>query len=106
MTVKPVVYNGDELFSAKMKYEPSGKNIIHGLTFSWDNTYRHGARGYIITSVSKNKLFDYLDAISDEKYLFINAWNEWCEGMILEPTEKNGLKYLEWLKEWTLKNDK
>jgi hypothetical protein len=41
-----------------------------------------------------------MDLIKDEQYLFINAWNEWCEGMILEPTEENGYKYLEWIKEW------
>ena len=31
--------------------------------------------------------------------LFINAWNEWCEGMILEPTINNKYKYLEWIKD-------
>ena len=42
---------------------------------------------------------NYIKSIADEEYLFIDAWNEWAEGMILEPTEEDGYKYLEWIKE-------
>lgn len=48
---------------------------------------------------------NYMDSIKDTDLLIINAWNEWCEGMILEPTEENGYKYLEWIKEWSEKNE-
>lgn len=41
--------------------------------------------------------------IKNQEYLCINAWNEWAEGMVMEPTEENGYKYLEWMKE--LKKD-
>ena len=46
---------------------------------------------------------EYMDSIKDTDLLIINAWNEWCEGMILEPTEENKYKYLEWIKEWSEK---
>ena len=102
---KPVVYDGNELLRIKMDMEPSGCNIIHGLCFSWDNTSRHGEKGYIITPITKETFINYLNTIKEDKYLIINAWNEWCEGMILEPTEANKYKYLEWIKEWSDDND-
>ena len=34
-----------------------------------------------------------MDSIKDTEYLVINAWNEWSEGMMLEPTVENKYKY-------------
>lgn len=96
-------YNGNVLLKARTDYA-CGQNYIPGVFFGWDNTPRHGSRGEIITSPSKETFMKYMDSIKDSEYVFINAWNEWCEGMILEPTEENGYKYLEWIKEWTEKN--
>lgn len=76
------------------------KSIIRGVFFEWDNTPRHSYRGYIITPPDKKNFFKYLDSIRENEFVFINAWNEWCEGMMLEPTEENEYKYLEWIKEW------
>ena len=73
---------------------------IPGLYFEWDNTPRHGLRGYIITPPQKDNFFAYMDKIQSSEYVFINSWNEWCEGMMLEPTEQEGYKYLEWIREW------
>lgn len=93
-------YNGNKLFKVMCKNYCYNKNIIRGLFFEWDNTPRHGYRGYIITPVSKERFLEYMDLIKNEDYVFVNAWNEWAEGMILEPTEHNRYKYLEWIKEW------
>lgn len=97
---KPQIFDNNKLFELKITKEPMLKNAIHGVSFEWDNTPRHHERGYVITPVSKDVFFKYMDKVKDEEYLFIDAWNEWCEGMILEPTEENGYKYLEWINEW------
>lgn len=99
--VKTIVkYDGNKLFKLMCKNYTYNKNVIRGLFFEWDNTPRHSYRGYIITPVTKNRFFEYMNLIKDEEYVFINAWNEWAEGMMLEPTKHNGYKYLEWIKEW------
>ena len=94
------VYEGQELMESLIEDHPKGKNIINGVWFEWDNTYRHKDRGYIIKAYSKELFDKYMDSLSDDEYVFINAWNEWCEGMVTEPTEEYGYKYLEWIKEW------
>ena len=93
-------YNGNAFYDLMIKSYYKDMNIIRGLFFEWDNTPRHSSRGYIITPVSKKVFFKYMNTIKEDEYVFINAWNEWAEGMMLEPTEQNGYKYLEWIKEW------
>lgn len=97
-------YDADVLLKKRMKYNLSNNDYIPGVFFQWDNTARHGNRGYYISSLHKDTFFRYMDLMKESEYLFINAWNEWCEGMILEPTEENGYKYLEWIKEWVDRN--
>lgn len=99
------VYDGNKLYDEMISKIKDNCHTIPGLFFEWDNTPRHGYRGYVITPPSKDKFMKYMDTIKDSEFVFINAWNEWCEGMMLEPTEENGYKYLEWIKEWSEKNE-
>ena len=96
---KPRVYDGNSLMKYKLENELFGENIIHGLWFEWDNTPRHGKHGYVITPYKKDLFDQFMNSMKNEEYLFINAWNEWAEGMMLEPTEDMGYKYLEWIKD-------
>lgn len=93
-------YDGNDLYSILNRNIIKSNNIINGLFFEWDNTPRHSYRGYVITPPEKEKVFQYLDSIKNDEFVFINAWNEWCEGMVMEPTVKNGYKYLEWIRDW------
>lgn len=102
---KVTTYDGSKLFKMMRLKKFSNKNIIRGLFFEWDNTPRHKERGYVITSPDKEEFVKYMDLVKSDDFIFVNAWNEWCEGMMLEPTEENGYKYLEWIKEWKGDND-
>lgn len=81
------------------------KKLFIGSFTEWDSTPRHGRRGYIIEHKNKEEFKKYLDSqfeIAQERkieYIFINAWNEWAEGMYLEPDKNNKYYYLEIIKE-------
>ncbi|MBQ2785802.1 MAG: glycoside hydrolase family 99-like domain-containing protein [Oscillospiraceae bacterium] len=94
------ILSGNKIYQTMIDKEPHGENIIRGMFFGWDNTPRHSFRGYIITPPSKEIFMQYAQTIKDDEYVFVNAWNEWAEGMILEPTQQNGYQYLEWINEW------
>lgn len=73
----------------------------------FDNTARRGKRGVIIQNQNKGDFKASLhrakelikDYPSEEKIIFINAWNEWAEGNHLEPCKKYGHSFLEAVKE-------
>lgn len=82
-------------------------NIHPGITPGWDNTSRR-KEGAIILDKSnpetfrkwlKHILSDKSKPEDENKFLFINAWNEWAEGNHMEPCIKWGNKFLEVLKE-------
>lgn len=102
----PSIYSGDLLYDIILNNEDINDKLIHGLFFEWDNTPRHGYKGYIITPPSKEKFMKIMNHFRNEDYVFFNAWNEWAEGMMLEPTKKEKYKYLEWIKEWCENNEK
>lgn len=95
------VYSGEKLYRIMINQNKDIKNNIYGVFFFWDNTSRHKDKGYVITSPKKEQFFKYMETIKNSEYVFFNAWNEWCEGMILEPTRTDKYKYLEWIKEWS-----
>jgi lipopolysaccharide biosynthesis protein len=64
----------------------------------WDNTARRGDKAIVITGSKPEKVAAAIRPVIDrlqsqpfeERLLFINAWNEWAEGMYLEPDDRYG----------------
>jgi lipopolysaccharide biosynthesis protein len=69
----------------------------------WDNSPRRGRAGVIMVGATPKRFGAGLrEAValvghrpSEERLVFINAWNEWAEGNHLEPDRKFGLGFLE-----------
>jgi 2-polyprenyl-3-methyl-5-hydroxy-6-metoxy-1,4-benzoquinol methylase len=78
--------------------------VYRGVYPSWDNTARVSGRG-LITLDSKPENYErwlnrathrtMLERQPSQRFVFINAWNEWAEGCHLEPDRKYGSAYLE-----------
>lgn len=85
----------------------AGRKIILGGFPRWDNSPRKGKNSRVIRTATPEKFRQYISELVkiDRKdslgILLINAWNEWGEGAILEPTELDGYGYLEVIKEYS-----
>ena len=80
----------------------SPQGTYGGVFVGWDNTPRRGLASTIVLPPTKAEFKAYLKAkITQTKetyktdFVFINAWNEWAEGTILEPDMIHGRQYLE-----------
>lgn len=80
--------------------KPEDSCYLCGYT-SYDDSPRRGMQGLVVNNSSPEKfhtlmrILCYLSEQRGKEYVFINAWNEWGEGMYLEPDEKYRYGYLE-----------
>jgi lipopolysaccharide biosynthesis protein len=87
--------------------------VIPSIFVSWDNTARRGENGVVmINSTPENfeaGLSEVVDFVRNkplgERFIFINAWNEWAEGNHLEPDQKHGTEYLQAVKRVVLNQE-
>jgi lipopolysaccharide biosynthesis protein len=79
-------------------------NVYRGVFPSWDNTARTGDRAVIVRNCTPANYEYWLsesikqtsrDFPGKERFVFVNAWNEWAEGCHLEPDRKFQRQYLE-----------
>lgn len=82
------------------------ENTICGAMPSWDNTARRQLQAHMAYGANPARFGHWLDQIAQKRLpgsyrqeLFLNAWNEWAEKAVLEPSEKFGDLYLRVLRE-------
>jgi len=100
------IYSYDEVVrNSCLEPEPDYKRFRTAM-LSWDNTARKQNNSHIFAGFSMLKYKQWLSHITnqsynnskysdEEKFVFINAWNEWAEGTHLEPDRKRGYAYLQ-----------
>lgn len=80
-----------------------GYLLYPGVNPGWDNEPRRSGRGRVLAHASPRVYRDWLrHAIGvarqrspDAPLVFVNAWNEWAEGAVLEPDVRLGHAWLE-----------
>lgn len=87
------------LLSSRRIYK---KPLWRSAFVNFDNTPRKGKKGLVVQGASPEKFEKYLKKLINlsnrnynDEFLIINAWNEWAEGAVLEPSENYGSVYLE-----------
>lgn len=93
-----------ELWNAILSRNEERDNVYYGGFVSYDDTPRRGLNGLVVDNVSPQLFGRYLaelmakNVAKGNELIFINAWNEWGEGMHLEPDKRYGMKFLEQIK--------
>ncbi len=81
-----------------------GTSGFRGVFPSWDNTARRNNIATVILNGTPENYEYWLSRTvtktieeypNQERFVFINAWNEWAEGCHLEPDRKYGRRFLE-----------
>ncbi|MCL3816996.1 glycoside hydrolase family 99-like domain-containing protein [Aeromicrobium wangtongii] len=99
------IYHWDDLVDRSYAYAGTPYRQYRGVTPSWDNTARRGASATLIAGSSPGRFTRWIThAVRDtrrrshseqDRFVFVNAWNEWAEGAHLEPDQRYGYAWLE-----------
>jgi lipopolysaccharide biosynthesis protein len=98
------IYDYADVAELYLARDYSEMNGIRAVFPSWDNSARRHKLGTIgLNATPENYEYWLSQAIqktkqeypNEERFVFINAWNEWAEGAHLEPDRKYGRQFLE-----------
>lgn len=86
------------LVEGALSNNPSEYRLFPGVCPGWDNEARKPGRGLSFYDADPVKFERWLDRAAEralaapagEEFVFINAWNEWAEGAVLEPDRHFG----------------
>ena len=102
---KVITYDYDAIWEFIVSRPFANKKMISGAFVNCDVTPRRQDRAQIYKGATPLKFANYMKQLVSKvqnqgniQIIFISAWNEWGEGMYLEPDEKNGYGYLEGVK--------
>lgn len=93
-------FDYDAVWGKILESEGEGKTFFGGFV-SYDDTPRRGQEGHLIEGASPDRFCHYLmelmakNEAHGNEMIFLNAWNEWGEGMYLEPDIRYRYGFLE-----------
>lgn len=106
----PKIYDLDiknfKNLSHALNIEKKNGYIFRGSVTNWNNTPRKKNPSIFLGSHPEKFTYHLIDLVyqinenpnPNNNLILINAWNEWNEGAVLEPTKQYGYAYLEALK--------
>jgi glycosyltransferase involved in cell wall biosynthesis len=98
------IYDYGSLVEASRDMSPPPYTLFRGVCPSWDNSPRSPLRAQVFVGSTPELYEKWLENActfalanhpSDERLVFVNAWNEWAESAYLEPDRRYGYAYLE-----------
>lgn len=105
LTKKEAVVDSDQFWQILLNNDWSNEDDVYYCGFpGYDDTPRRGDAGTAFSVISPESFEDYMTKLirkgnsRGNGFTFINAWNEWGEGMYLEPDELHGYKMLQAVK--------
>lgn len=100
----PLVINYEDVWNKLLSEKAEGNIVTYEGVVNYDDTPRRGEKGKFLTGATPALFEKYLsrlivkNAEAGSRFTFINAWNEWGEGMYLEPDTITGMQYLQAVK--------
>ncbi len=98
------IYNYQQVVGYMMQKPVPDYPLFRTVMASWDNTARRQNHAHIFINTNPSLYQTWLaydieytkrNFSENERFVFINAWNEWAEGAHLEPDKRFGYAYLQ-----------
>jgi hypothetical protein len=101
-TFEGQIYDYEAAASAALA-QKRGTKLFPGVMPRWDNAARRGSKAHLFHKATPQAFEAWLrTAIAKTRkenpsapFVFVNSWNEWAEGAVLEPDRASGRAYLD-----------